>query len=125
MESLERIHQCVQGSGANPAVQSHRKAGWILGKAMTLARFHVGRIVATPGALAALAEADERPGIFLKRHVTGDWGELDEADKAENEFSVTHDFRILSAYLLSTGVRLWIITEADRSATTLLLPEEY
>ena len=92
---------------------------------MTLAWFRMGRIVATPGALQALSAAGEIPGVFIKRHVTGDWGDLDDEDKAENEFSVTHDLRILSAYVLSTGAKLWIITEADRSRTTLLLPSEY
>ena len=92
---------------------------------MTLARFPLGRIVATPGALAALEQVGESPGAFIKRHVTGDWGELDEEDRRENEFSVTHGFRLLSAYKLPDGTRLWIITEADRSATTLLLPSEY
>ena len=92
---------------------------------MTGARFHLGRIVATPGALLALEAAGESPGTFIKRHVTGDWGELDEHDRNENELSVAQGFRVLSAYTLSGGVRLWIITEADRSSTTLLLPSEY
>lgn len=92
---------------------------------MKQARFPLGRIVATPGALRALEEAGESPDGFLKRHIIGDWGELDQEDQRENEFSVTHGFRLLSAYNLSNGTRLWIITEADRSATTLLLPSEY
>ncbi len=92
---------------------------------MTTARFPPGRIVATPGALAALEEAGASPGIFLKRHLTGDWGEVDEHDRRENELSVVQGFRLLSAYTLSNGTKLWIITEADRSATTLLMPSEY
>ena len=92
---------------------------------MRIARFPLGRIVATPGALAALEEAGESPGTFLKRHVTGDWGEVDEHDRQENEFSVAHGFRLLSAYTVTNGTKLWIITEADRSATTILLPSEY
>ena len=92
---------------------------------MTAVRFPVGQIVATPGALAALEEAADNPALFLRRHVTGDWGEVDEHDRNENEFSVEHGFRLLSAYTLSNGTKLWIITEADRSATTLLLPSEY
>jgi len=97
--------------------------------------FPLGRIVATPGALQALEAAGQQPAQFLDRHVSGDWGELDEEDKRENEFSVRNGLRILSAYPLerlfsragttSGGDKLWIITEADRSATTLLLPEEY
>jgi hypothetical protein len=63
--------------------------------------------------------------VFLDRHVNGDWGEVPEEDKQENEFSVQHGFRILSAYTTSAGEKIWIITEADRSATTMLLPNEY
>ena len=92
---------------------------------MTIPKFPLGQVVATPGALDALAEAGETPLSFLSRHISGDWGDLDEHDQRENELSLTHGFRLLSAYRLSTGVRIWVITEADRSATTLLLPEEY
>ncbi|HTZ59919.1 MAG TPA: hypothetical protein VMB49_17545 [Acidobacteriaceae bacterium] len=92
---------------------------------MKLARFPLGRVVATPGALQALEESGESPGVFLKRHLTGDWGEVDDHDRRENELSVIQGFRLLSAYTLSNGTKLWIITEADRSATTLLLPSEY
>jgi hypothetical protein len=87
--------------------------------------FELGRIVATPGALRALEAAGQQPAEFLDRHVSGDWGDLDDEDKQENEFSVRNGFRILSAYATSAGEKIWIITEADRSATTLLLPEEY
>jgi hypothetical protein len=62
---------------------------------------------------------------FLVRHVTGDWGNLGPYDKEENATSVKHGFRILSSYHLGNGEKLWIITEADRSVTTLLLPSEY
>ncbi|MDE3075945.1 MAG: plasmid related protein [Chloroflexota bacterium] len=62
---------------------------------------------------------------LLFRHVSGDWGELDEEDKAENELSLREGFRLLSAYTLRNGEKIWIITEADRSVTTLLLPDEY
>jgi hypothetical protein len=92
---------------------------------MTEARFPPGRIVATPGALATLEEAGESPGIFLKRHLTGDWGEVDDHDRRENDLSVVRGFRLLSVYTLSNGNKLWIMTEADRSGTTLLLPSEY
>jgi len=87
--------------------------------------FPLGQVVATPGALKALAEAGQQPGEFLDQHVIGDWGNLETDDKAENESSLKEGFRILSAYTLSTGKKVWVITEADRSATTLLLPEEY
>ena len=89
------------------------------------ARFPLGRIVAAPGALKAFQEAGQEPTTFLARHITGDWGDLDEHDRQENESSVAQGLRILSAYSLSTGERIWIITEADRSVTTLLLPSEY
>ena len=88
-------------------------------------RFFPGQVVATPGALEVIHASGEPAYDFLMRHLTGDWGELSDTDKAENELSVREGFRILSAYTLKTGVRFWIITEADRSATTFLLPEEY
>ena len=87
--------------------------------------FELGQIVATPGALAALEKAGQQPGEFLARHVNREWGDLDEDDRKENEYSLEHGFRLLSAYKTNAGDRVWIITEADRSVTTLLLPEEY
>jgi len=90
-----------------------------------IAPFPLGRIVATPGALTALARANQSPALFIARHAGGDWGELDRADIAENEYSVAHGFRLLSRYTTAAGEKLWVITEADRSATTLLLPDEY
>jgi hypothetical protein len=65
------------------------------------------------------------PASLLARHLAGDWGELDPEDVRENEFSLTNGFRLLSAYRLSNGTKIWIITEADGSSTCLLLPEEY
>lgn len=88
-------------------------------------RFSLGQIVATRGALAALAESGQDPMAFVQRHQAGDWGEVNDEDRQENEYSVPRGLRILSAYTLRTGVRIWVITEADRSATTLLLPKEY
>jgi hypothetical protein len=87
--------------------------------------FPLGQIVATPGALAVLERAKQPPARFLSRHAIGDWGKLDPSDVAENEYSVAHGFRLLSSYETDAGERLWIITEADRSTTTLLLPGEY
>lgn len=87
--------------------------------------FSLGQIVATPGALSALERANQTAGEFLLRHVAGDWGDLDCHDIAENEYSLTHGFRLLSSYRTTAGETLWVITEADRSATTLLLPDEY
>ena len=90
------------------------------------ALFPLGQIVATPGALSALGGEGISSDALLTRHVTGDWGELSEDDRRENELSIEEGLRILSAYKLPhTGVKLWIITEADRSVTTLLLPDEY
>ena len=81
--------------------------------------------MATPGALAALERAKQEPREFLDRHVAGDWGEVPQEDKVENEVSVLNGYRVLSAYRTKLGERLWILTEADRSLTTILLPEEY
>jgi hypothetical protein len=83
----------------------------------------LGRIVGTPGAIAAVP-ADEM-AIALNRHSNRDWGEVDADDKAENDRSAREGFRVLSAYRTSAGTKFWIITEADRSVTTILLPEEY
>jgi hypothetical protein len=88
-------------------------------------RFALGKLVSTPGALAAFAAARQAPIEFLSRHVAGDWGQVCAADAAENELSVKEGFRILSAYTLRDGTKIWIITEADRSSTCVLLPEEY
>ena len=89
-------------------------------------KFLPGRLLMTPGALHAFQNAQEpKPWSYFQRHLQGDWGEICEEDKKENELSVEQGFRILSAYTLTTGVRFWVITEADRSATTFLLPEEY
>jgi hypothetical protein len=88
-------------------------------------KFEPGQIVATPGALAAFERAGASPFDFLARHLSGDWGEVPPEDARENEFSLVHGFRLLSAYRLSDGTKIWILTEADRSATTFLLPEEY
>ena len=89
--------------------------------------FPLGQIVATPGALAALGKAGQTPLEFLERHIQGDWGELDEGDRKENQLSLMRGFRLLSSYRTSSEDRtkVWVITEADRSVTTLLLPEEY
>jgi hypothetical protein len=93
--------------------------------ASTIARFPLGATYITPAAQEALMSAG-RTGIeFLRRHVSGDWSDLSEQDAQENETSVRVGLRILSTYRISTGEKLWIITEADRSSTTILLPSEY
>lgn len=86
-------------------------------------KFQPGHIVATPGALS-LAEQGVNLLPYLQRHLNGDWGDLDEEDQAENEFSLQHGYRLLSSYHTPHG-KLWIITEADRSTSTFLTPEEY
>jgi len=90
----------------------------------------LGQIVATPGALGALVAADTSPSTLLRRHAAGDWGDLDEHDRAANAAALRDGSRLLSAYIVAEGVKVWIITEAadddgHRAATTLLLPEEY
>ena len=88
-------------------------------------KFPLGLIVSTPGALAALEEAGESPQTLIQRHATGDWGEVDAEDRQENELSLQQGFRLLSAYTLRSGVKVWVISEADRSSTCILLPSEY
>ncbi|HYM68871.1 MAG TPA: hypothetical protein VEZ44_04685 [bacterium] len=87
--------------------------------------FPLGRVLATRGALCALQTANAEPLHYLARHVAGDWGDLDAEDRAANEHALCTGERLLSAYQLADGQRLWLITEADRSATTILLPDEY
>ena len=92
-------------------------------KSGPLAKFRLGHIVSTPNALSQLTQDDILMGI--QRHQAGDWGEVDEHDRQENELSLKQGFRLLSVYRAANGVKFWIITEADRSATTVLLPEDY
>jgi len=87
--------------------------------------FPLGQTVATPGALAALEKAGVSSWRLLQRHQRGDWGDVSPEDSKENDLSVKNGFRILSSYGIGEGTRIWIITEADRSVTTLLLPGEY
>jgi len=88
------------------------------------ALFALGQTVATPAALAVLTNNTLSPAVLLDRHISGDWGDVDEHDKAVNDASVEGG-RILSVYRVPSGDTLWCITEWDRSATTLLLPSEY
>jgi hypothetical protein len=83
----------------------------------------LGRVVATPGALKLLTEARVHPFDLLARHATGDWGDLCTFDRRQNEIALRDGLRVLSSYEIPAG-RVWIITEADRSITTILLPEE-
>ena len=86
----------------------------------------LGRVVATPGALALLTSTATNPAELLERHVSGDWGEVPPEDARENGRSVRNGWRILSSYPVGdAGEKVWIITEADRSSTCILLPEDY
>ena len=90
------------------------------------ALFTLGRVVATPGALTVLEETGADYLALLLRHARGDWGEVPPEDARENERSVREGFRVLSSYPVGEErERVWIITEADRSSTCLLLPSEY
>ena len=88
-----------------------------------VALFRLGRIVTTPAALGRLSHDDILAGI--QRHQAGDWGDLCEEDKRENQFALEKGFRLFSTYLAVNGVKFYVITEADRSVTTILLPEDY
>lgn len=85
--------------------------------------FPLGRLVATPGALEALSQDDICRA--LQRHLSGDWGEVDAEDRAANDQALVEGTRLLSSYKAANGTKFWVITEADRSATTVLLPSEY
>ncbi len=91
---------------------------------MSRRRFEPGVVVATPGALELLERYGKTPAEYLDRHLTGDWGDLVAADKRENVWAVRRGYRVFSAYEVSPLNTLWIITEADRYVTTLLLPED-
>ena len=84
----------------------------------------LGRVVAMPGALKLLMEAGGHPFDYLARHATGDWGDLCAFDHRQNEITLREGLRVLRAYDIPAG-RVWVITEDDRSVTTILLPEEY
>jgi hypothetical protein len=88
-------------------------------------RFPLGELVATSGAIEALEAEKLEPGKLLERHQSGDWGEVCDEDAALNEAAIEDGSRIMSVYQLSSGVKIWVITEADRSSTTILLPDEY
>jgi len=96
---------------------------FLLGRFVNAPRFPLGRLVATPNALGVLTQDDILPA--LGRHLSADWGDLDEQDKRENDRALHEGSRLLSRSLSSQGVRFWIITEWDRSVTTVLLPEDY
>jgi hypothetical protein len=88
-------------------------------------KFPLGHVVITPGCLAAFEASGDSPDIYLLRHSTGNWGDLSSGDKQSNEEALKIGGRLLSAYHLRDGTKIWIITESDRSSTCLLLPSEY
>src|SRR5687767_9780434 len=85
-----------------------------------IALFHLGRIISTSNGLSKLDNADIRGA--LERHHAGDWGEVEESDRHANDRALQQGGRLFSSYRSGRGVKFWIITEADRSATTVLLP---
>ena len=87
--------------------------------------FPLGQIVTTPAALAALAKAGQGPPEFLRRHASGDWGDLCAEDRRENQCGIACGFQIFSSYRTDAGDELWVITDNHFSITTILLPEEY
>ena len=91
--------------------------------APSVGKFSLGQVVATPGALEGIPQ--EEVIAALRRHHHGDWGELCPEDREENDRSLLDGGRLFSAYASQAGTRFWIITEADRSVTTVLLPDEY
>lgn len=90
-----------------------------------MSKFSIGHMYATPAAFEAIGRAGLHPRTLLDRHQAGDWGDVDEEDKRANDTALKIKARLLSAYILAGGVKIWIITEADRSSTTILLPDEY
>ncbi|AXW12104.1 hypothetical protein CJO90_05645 [Ralstonia solanacearum] len=92
---------------------------------LTPPRLPLGRVVSTSAAVSALAAAGVSVFMLLNRHARGDWCELSSEDRQQNELAVTTGQRVLSSYLLGNGQKIWIITEWDRSATTVLMSEEY
>lgn len=105
--------------------------------AVTAPLFPLGQVVATPGALELLAKHGVAPATLLQRHAGGDWGQLDASDRQANDEAIAHGFRVLSCYVLplqgagaadgpaADADRIWIISEADRTSTTILQPSEY
>jgi len=87
--------------------------------------FLLGQCVVTPAALTAMEEAGQTPADFLARHIHGDWGEVHPGDRGRNEQALKDGARIFSVYTTAKGAKVWVITEADRASTCILLPDEY
>ena len=93
--------------------------------AVSLPLFPLGQVLATPGALELLQTYQLSPLSFIQRHVVGDWGDICVEDQQVNADALQHGYRLMSVYAITPSEKLWIITEADRSCTPLLLPQEY
>jgi len=91
--------------------------------AYPITKFRLGHIVSTPNALSQLTQEEILTGI--QRHQAGDWGDVDADDAAANDQALVERTRILSAYHAGNGTKFWLITEADRSHTTVLMPEDF
>lgn len=87
--------------------------------------FPFGKIAMTPGVAELVSAGVVNPALLLDRHGMGDWSELSADDRAENIYAVNRELRVFSSFALTLDVTVWVITESDRSATTLLLPSEY
>jgi hypothetical protein len=119
------LHARLLAAPLKSKPQIHKKESSEMRKTVRKPLFDLGQLVATPGALAALEKSGQSPMEFLSRHVTGDWGEIPEEDRKENQFSLEKGFRLMSSYRTTANDVVWVITESSRSHTTLLLPQEY
>jgi hypothetical protein len=116
----------MRGSGRASEEQSQiQKQESLMQETQKKPLFDLGQLVATPGALTVLEKSGQNAMQFLSRHVTGDWGDIPEEDRKENQFSLEKGFRLMSSYRTTAGDVVWVITEGTRSHTTLLLPDEY
>ena len=102
-----------------------RQQGWEHQRSNVEGTFALGRLFATPGVLHAMLAAGDELFLYLARHARGDWGDVGAEDWRLNDQALVSGARLLSAYRLRDGVRVWVITESDRSSTTVLLPDEY
>jgi len=102
-----------------------RQQGWEQHRPAVEGPFPLGHLYVTPGALEAMLAASDDLFVYLTRHGQRDWGDVDEDDWLLNDAAVVNGTRLFSAYRLREGTRIWIITEADRASTTVLLPDEY
>lgn len=121
----DRRLPCKHYLGLGKLLQDQQEAGIPRHPFGPKMKFALGRILVTQGVSEALEWCNVPTLVYLRRHALGDWGEVDNEDKRANDADVKHGGRLLSAYTLPDGTRIWVITEGDRSATTCLLPEEY